>query len=87
MRFLIGLVIIAVGFLMVWKTSWFLEMFGRVPWAERNLTSSLGSGMGGSWMWYKLLGVLTIATSILYMTGILQNILARVLGPFFGFGV
>lgn len=84
MQFLIGLILIAVGFVMVWKTTWFLDIFGRVPWAERNLTSSFGSGMGGSWMWYKLLGVGTIIVALLYMTGILQNILVRVLGPFFG---
>lgn len=83
-RFLIGLAIIAVGFLMVWKTAWFLDIFGRVPWAERNFTTSFGAGMGGSWMWYKLLGVTTIVAALLYMTGILQTMLVRILGPFFG---
>lgn len=87
MQFLIGLIIIAVGFVMVWKTTWFLEFFGRVPWAEKNLTTSFGAGMGGSWMWYKLLGTLTIVVALLYMTGILQTMLVRILGPFFGGGV
>lgn len=87
MRFFIGLIFIAVGFVMVWRTSWFLDIFGRVPWAEDRLTSSFGAGMGGSWMWYKLLGILTIVGAILYMTGILQGILVSILGPFFGSGL
>lgn len=87
MRFLIGMLIIAVGFLLVWKTPWFLSVFGRVPWAEENLTTSFGAGFGGSWMWYKLLGLLTIAAAILYMTGTLQSILVSILGPFFASGV
>ena len=83
-RFFIGLLIIAVGFSMVWKTTWYLDVFGRVPWAEQHLTTSFGAGLGGSWMWYKLLGIVVIVAALLYMTGILQGILVTILGPFFG---
>lgn len=83
-RFAITLLLITVGFSMVWRTPWFLDIFGRVPWAEQHMTTSLGAGMGGSWMWYKLLGVLVIAVAILYLTGVLQLLLVNILGPFFG---
>lgn len=83
-RFGITLTLITIGFLMVWKTSWFLDMFGRVPWAEKHLTGGFGAGAGGSWLWYKLLGIITIVAAILYLTGTLQALLTNILGPFFG---
>lgn len=83
-RLAITLALIAVGFTMVWRTTWWLGIFGRVPWAEQHLTTSFGAGLGGSWMWYKLLGIVVIAIAILYFTGLLQAILVSILGPFFG---
>ncbi|TSC71588.1 MAG: Uncharacterized protein G01um101438_1019 [Parcubacteria group bacterium Gr01-1014_38] len=87
LRFGITLILVTIGFLMVWKTPWFLEMFGRVPWAEKHLTGGFGAGAGGSWLWYKLLGIITIVAAILYLTGILQALLTNILGVFFGSGV
>lgn len=86
-KFGITLILITIGFLMVWKTSWFLEMFGRIPWAEEKLTGGLGAGSGGSWLWYKLLGIITIVAAILYLTGILQTLLTNILGVFFSSGI
>jgi len=87
-RFAIMLILIAIGFTMVWKTPWFLDFFGRVRWAEEHLSGGgLGAGMGGSWLWYKLLGVLVIVGAILYMTGALQSLLTNVLGTFFSSGL
>lgn len=83
-RFAITLILAAIGFSMVWRTTWFLGAFGRIPWAEAHLTSSFGAGMGGSWMWYKLLGIVIIAVAILYLTGVLQILLVNTLGTFFG---
>ncbi len=83
-RFAITLIFIAVGFSMVARTSWILGIFGRVPWAEEHLTGGFGAGLGGSWAWYKLLGVAIIVGALLYFTGLLQIILVNVLGPFFG---
>jgi len=87
LRFGITLMLVTIGFLMVWKTSWFLQMFGRVPWAEEHLTGGFGAGAGGSWLWYKLLGIITIVAAILYLTGILQALLTNILGVFFSSGV
>ena len=83
-RFIWGLLLVALGFFMVWKTAWFMDLFGRIPWAEQHMTTSFGAGLGGSWMWYKLLGILVIAAAILYMTGTLQIIVINLLGAFFG---
>lgn len=83
-RFAITILLVALGFTMVWRTTWFLGAFGRIPWAEAHMTSSFGAGMGGSWMWYKLLGIIIIAVAILYLTGVLQILLVNTLGTFFG---
>jgi hypothetical protein len=85
-KWFITVVIAFIGFTMVWKTSNWMEMFGRNSWAEEHLVSGFGSGMGGSWMLYKLLGIIAIVCSFLYVTGLLQSILVAVLGTFFGAG-
>ena len=86
-RIAIATAIMAVGFTMVWKTSWWIEMFGRNPWAESQLKSGLGAGAGGSWLFYKLLGILTMILAFLSMTGGLQSILVNTVGVFFSSGV
>jgi len=85
-KWFITIIIAGIGFTMVWKTSFWIEMFGRNSWAESNLVSGFGSGMGGSWMFYKLLGIAFIVCSFLYVTGLLQSILVSVLGTFFSSG-
>jgi hypothetical protein len=68
-KFIIGIVGIAIGSLLVIKTEWFLRFFGRIEWAETHL------GMdGGSSLFYKLLGILCIIISFMLMTGIVEKI-------------
>ena len=86
-RLTITIAIMALGFSLVWKTSWWIELFGRNPWAEEHLTSGLGSGAGGSWLFYKLLGIVIMVAAFLYFTGGLQGGLVRYLGIFFRSGV
>lgn len=83
-RLAIALALGTLGFSMVWKTVWWLDMFGRNAWAEKFLTSGLGAGSGGSWLFYKLLGIVIIVSAFLYLTNLLQLILVNVLGVFFG---
>lgn len=83
-RFAITLILLAVGFGMVARPQWFLSLFGRIAWAEEHFTSGFGAGMGGSWGWYKILGVLIIVAGLLYFTGLLQILLVNLLGAFFG---
>lgn len=82
MSFILVVFLIGLGVVMVWKTSWFLDFFGRVPWAERYLGSGYGAGLGGSWSWYKLLGILVIVGALLYMTGLLEILLVKIFSGF-----
>lgn len=85
-KWFVTILIGGVGFTMVWKTALWIEMFGRNSWAEEHLTSGFGSGMGGSWMFYKLLGIVIMICAFMYVTGLLQGLLVGVLGTFFGAG-
>jgi hypothetical protein len=56
---LLGLTLIAAGFLVIWKTNWFVENFGSIGWAEEHL------GSGGTWSFYKILGVILILAAFI----------------------
>lgn len=47
-----GAILVVVGALMTIKAKWFLENFGRIPWAEEKF--------GGSLFFYKILGIVLI---------------------------
>ena len=64
MQIVWGIIIAAVGAILVIKTEWFLENFGRIDWSDKNLGSSGGSRLG-----YKLLGVIILFIGIIMMTG------------------
>ena len=85
-KWFVTVAIAGIGFTMVWKTSNWIEIFGRNSWAEEHFSSGFGSGMGGSWMLYKLLGIVFIVGAFMYVTGLLQGLLVSVLGTFFGAG-
>ena len=74
-RILGGLALIGIGILPVIKTQWFLENFGSIAWAEQHL--------GGSRMFYKLLGLLISLAGILLATNILGGILIGTIGRLF----
>lgn len=88
-RLAITIAIMAVGFTMVWKTAWWVDIFGRNPWAEEHMAGvgGIGAGMGGSWLFYKILGIVIMVLAFLYFTGGLQSILVRTVGIFFSSGV
>ena len=74
-RVLLGLGVIGVGFLMVWKTTGFQDFFGSSDWAERKF------GPGGTRTFYKLLGVLVAFLGMLIAT----NLISEVMQSFTGF--
>lgn len=76
MRFVFGFIFILVGFVLVWKSEWFLNQFGRIPWAEEHLGSD-----GGTRLFYKLLGVVVILLSFFYMGGFIEGFLLWVFVP------
>lgn len=75
MRYVLGIIIIGLGFLMTWKADWLVNNFGRIAWAEEHL------GMdGGSRLFWKLIGIITIIGAFMYMFGLWGGILRAIFG-------
>jgi hypothetical protein len=70
MKFLLGLIMIAVAILFIVKTEWFIGAFGRIGWAEEKLGAE-----GGTRLFYKLLGVLLVLMAFMIMSGKITNTL------------
>ena len=76
MKYFIGIICIGIGFLIMWKSDWIMNNFGRIAWAEEKL------GMeGGTRLFYKLIGLAIIILSFLIMTGVVQSILGAIFKP------
>lgn len=68
-RIPLGLIVMVIGFYMVYKTEKFLEWFGAIPFAEDKF------GPGGSRFFYKLLGTGTVFIGIFIATNVISDIL------------
>jgi len=79
MNILIGLIMVIIGFLQVKYTLWFVTNFGRIPWFETHLHT-----FGGTFLFYKLLGILFSFFGILHITGLLQPFIQWLVGLIFG---
>ncbi|MEK7637243.1 MAG: hypothetical protein AAB402_02525 [Patescibacteria group bacterium] len=77
MKWLISLIVIAVGAFMVIKTQWIYDFTGPIDWAEQHLGTE-----GGTRLFIKLLGVLLILGAFLGVTGILGNWVLAIFGGF-----
>jgi len=80
LRIILGAIGTAIGVVLVIKTEWFLENFGRIEWAEAKLGTE-----GGSRLFYKLIGLVFIFIAFTYMTGLWQSFLQGTIGVLFGF--
>lgn len=78
-RIIVGIIGIVIGSIMVVRSEWLLSFFGRINWAEIHLGSE-----GGTRIFYKLLGLLTIIVSLMIMTGMIEGLLLAIFGPLFG---
>jgi uncharacterized membrane protein len=67
MRFFQGLIGVIVGFLLIRYSVAITDMFGRVDWAENHLRG----GLAGTYSLYRIVGVVFIVLSVLYMFNIL----------------
>ncbi|MCR4280583.1 MAG: hypothetical protein NUV82_04140 [Candidatus Komeilibacteria bacterium] len=76
MKFFIGIILIFVGFTMVWKTEGWYGFFGSVEWAERHLGTE-----GGSRLFYKLIGILIIFFGFLLITGLYSGFMEGLVSP------
>lgn len=75
LQILIGVVIVAAGGFFVVKTEMVLGFFGSFDWAERHL--------GGSRLFYKLLGILLIVIGLIVATDMWDAFLNATLGSIF----
>lgn len=75
---ILGIVILGIGALLVIKTDWFLENFGRIAWFEDKLGTDGGSRLG-----YKLLGIGAIFIGIVLMSGNGSSFFNWLLSPLF----
>jgi hypothetical protein len=78
MNVLIGLIGIAVGFLIIWKSEWIYRNFGAIDWAEMHLGSD-----GGTRLLWKLIGLAIIFLSTLLMFGMMGDIINGIFGSLF----
>ena len=74
--FIIGIIIMFIGFMVVAKSEWLLNNFGRIEFFEQKLGTSGGSRLG-----YKLLGILFLFIGFLTMTGMITGFIAWVVSP------
>lgn len=79
MKYVVATLILAAGIYFVMRTESMLNMFGRVDWAEQNMQL-----MGGTRMFYKLLGLIAIIVGLLILTGLGEGLASSVLLPLFG---
>ncbi len=80
MRFLIGFLAMAVGFIITWKSEWLFRNFGTIPFFDKYLKTSGGGRLG-----YKLVGILFIFVGILAITNLHIRLLTQI-ASFFTFG-
>jgi hypothetical protein len=78
LQILIGVAIAAIGTFFVIKTPIILDFFGGVEWAERHL--------GGSRLFYKLLGIVFILLGLIVATDMWNSLLNSTLGSIFPSG-
>lgn len=79
MRFIWGLVWIAIGTGVIKYAYQIVQTFGRIDWAE----SHLSGGLGGTYALYKIVGIILILLGFLYMFGGFGFLLSP-LTPLFG---
>jgi len=73
-----GLIITAIGFLMIWKTDWIVQNFGHNAWAEAKLGSS-----GGTRIMYKFIALILMFFGMLMITGLSDEFLMGTVGKLF----
>jgi hypothetical protein len=76
-RILIGVIVLAIGAVMVIRTRYFLDFFGSIEWADTHL------GGGGSNLLYKVIGIVFCFIGIIVATNLWDAFLNATLGSIF----
>lgn len=77
-RIIIGFLVTALGFSMVWKTEFYMSILGEIDWAMKYL------GGGGTRLFYKLLGTAIIIIGFLVVTNLWEGFMVSLVGSVFG---
>lgn len=77
-RIIIGIFMVAIGTLLIFKSEWFYQNFGSIAWAENNLGTS-----GGSRLMYKLIGLVFIFVGMMVATNLFTGFLMATIGRLF----
>ena len=75
---IIGLLLVAIGTVLIFKAEWFYLNFGSIAWAEEHLGTS-----GGSRLMYKLVGLIFIFVGMLVATNLMTEFLMGTIGKLF----
>lgn len=76
MRIVAGIILVALGAVLVIKAEWFYQNFGEIKWASEHLGAE-----GGSRLMYKLIGLALIIIGFLVMTGMIGGVLLGIFSP------
>ena len=75
MKYFFGFLLVAIGFLIIWKSEAVYAWTGSIGWAEKYL------GVGETRLFIKLVGLAFIVVAFLIMTGAIQNMLTFLFVP------
>jgi hypothetical protein len=76
MSIILGILLTVGGALIIIKSEWLLNNFGRIAWFEEKLGTEGGSRLG-----YKLIGLLCLCLGIIMMTGSGNAFMEWILSP------
>lgn len=76
MYIIVGLIILAIGVIIIIKTEAMLSAFGRIEFFEHHLGTEGGSRLG-----YKIIGLIAIFIGFLIMTNMIGGFLEWILAP------
>ncbi|MCX6795219.1 MAG: hypothetical protein NT165_00600 [Candidatus Falkowbacteria bacterium] len=82
MVIILGIVVAFGGVMMILKTEWLLENFGRIDWFEEKFGTEGGSRLG-----YKLLGLVAVIIGVIMMTGSSSSFMQWVTSPLTNAGI
>jgi len=75
-----GIIGIIIGFLLIRYSVSLTQMFGTIEWAEQHLRS----GLAGTYSLYKIIGLVFIVLSLLYMFNAIGFLISPLAGLFGG---
>jgi len=73
--FILGVIIMGLGFLMVWRTRWFEDFFGSIQYA-----------FGVAWLTWKMIGLIFLLVGFLLAFGLFGLFWERTIGGLFHLG-